>query len=148
MQILCKLLITGIVVAFLIVPAVMFIHWTWRSEIDPRQTAARVFSGLFNRKSDLIATRDPLKIYQGGIEVGNVTIHVDVSPDEPFMFFPEVCDTGKLDKDKPFEYRNLKLMIVHIEEELVISGSPLKRDVKKGMSCQVLTNAGSHLSNN
>ena len=92
MQILCKLLITGIVVVFLIVPAAMFIHWTWKSEIDPRQTAARIFNGLFNRKSDLIVTRDPLKIYQGGVEVGNVTADVDITTDDPLIFFHEVCD--------------------------------------------------------
>lgn len=137
MQVLCKLLITGIVIAFLILPAIMFIRWTWKSEIDPRQTAARVFSFLFDRKSDLVATRDPSKIYQGGIEVGNVTVDVDVSGDEPFVFFPEVCDTGKLDKDKPFEYRNYKLTIISIQKEFVISGSPLKKDVKRGMRCQL-----------
>jgi hypothetical protein len=137
MQVLCKLLITGIVVTFLIAPGIMFIRWTWRSEIDPRQTAARIFGLLFDRKSDLIATRDAFKIYQGGIEVGNVTVDVDVSGDELFLIFPEVCDTGRLDKDKPFEYRNYKLTIVDIEEEFAITGSPLKKDVKRGMRCQL-----------
>ncbi len=137
MQILCKVLVTGIVIVFVLLPGFMFIRWTWKSEIDPRQTVSKVFSFLFNRKSDLIATRDPSKIYQGGSEVGNVTVDVN-NVDGPFIVFPEVCDTGKLDKDKPFEYRNYKLRIIHIEQEFVISGSPLKKDVKRGMSCQVL----------
>jgi len=124
------------VVAFIVLPALMFLRWTWTSNIDPKQTSSRIFNYLFKHKSDLIVTRDPKKIYQDGIEVGNIAGPVTIS--DTFIVFGEVCDTGNLDKQKPLDYQSYRLKIISSEKELDICGSPLKRDVKRGMRCQIL----------
>ena len=137
MQVFYKILITIVVFVFVLLPALMFLRWTWTSDIDPKQTTSRIFNFMFKHKSDLIATRDHKKIYQNGIEVGNISGGVTIS--DVYILFDELCDTGKLDKQDPFVYRNYTLKIIDIGKELDISGSPLKRDVKRGMSCEILT---------
>ena len=133
MQFFYKILITILVSVFFLFPALMFIRWTWTSDVDPKQTTTRISNFLFKHKSDLIATRDHKKIYQKGIEVGNITGGITIS--DSCIVFDEVCDTGNLDKEVPFEYRNYTLKIIDIGQEFDLCGSPLKRDVKRWMRC-------------
>ena len=83
----------------------MFLRWTWTSNIDPKQTTPRIFNFLFKHKSESITTRDHKKIYQNGIEVGNITASVTISCG--YIVFDEVFEKGKLDKQKLFEYHEL-----------------------------------------
>ena len=136
MQVFYKILITIVVFVFVLLPALMFLEWTWTSDIDHKQTTSRIFNFLFKHKSELIATRDHKKIYQNGLEVGNITGSVTIS--DGYIVFDEVCETGKLDKQNPFEYRNYRLKIIDIGQELDLCGSPLKRDVKRSMRCEIL----------
>jgi len=111
MEIPLKLLITLVVcvVALAIVMSSVagLIH-LWRSQLDPWQTMKSFFTGWL-RQTDNIATRDPNLIYQDGQPVGR--IEGDVVIGDGTVEFALLADTGALDRNKPFQYQRLTVLI-------------------------------------
>lgn len=115
MQLFYKLVITIIilVVIFLVVvrPLILFLHHVWTSQIDPRETIRRVLNRLFPKpQAEIIATRDPNKIYQNGKEVGNVTGQVEIKND--LVIFHMLSETADLEEDHPLEYKKESFQII------------------------------------
>jgi len=136
MQVFYKGIIILVVLIFWFYPGYLFLKMIWKSQIDPKATCSRIVTFLAPL-SEMIATRNPKKIYQDGKEVGNITGKVVSANDR--IIFEEVCDTGELNIGEPFEYERYKLKVTHIDEVIGIKmGMPTKKDVKRGMKCMVL----------
>lgn len=84
---------------------------------------------------DAIVTRNPDSIYQNRQVVG--TVSGAVSEQERQVVFSEICDTGKLTKDQPFDYKRLTLRIRSVEESIGIwsDGTTSKQAVLRGVIC-------------
>lgn len=107
MEILFKIAITAVLLCFMYYQLV-FLRGVWRSQIDPGATVGRILETL-KPKTDVIATRDQNKIYQGGKPVGDVS--GDVAEDAATVKFTRLLNTSALSADQPFEYRRLRLKI-------------------------------------
>ena len=68
MENILKVIVTAFVVCLVYYQAV-FVLTLWKSHIDPAATFEKLL-GKFKPKSDIIATREPNKIYQRGQAVG------------------------------------------------------------------------------
>lgn len=116
-ELLLKIGIT-IVVAIIMYFQIVFLKWTWSNQIDPKQTLNR----LLRRASpsvEVIATRDPDKIYQDGQIVANVSGEVEESDDR--VIFRELSNTKQLRRDRALEYKRRKLKIASIGVESALS---------------------------
>jgi len=132
-QIVFKIAVTII----LIIIPLYLILWLWGQQVDLKQTFWNIFKSISPVKKEIIATRDPNKIYQDGKEVGNVT--GNVSRTNEYILFEEVCDTGELNIRNPFEYGKYTLKVTHIDEIVGIKmGTHIKKEVKSGMKCMIL----------
>jgi len=132
MQLLVKVLVTIVFILY-VTPAVLILYRVWTRPINLQQMLCNWFAS----KSQVIPTRDPKKIYQNGKEAGNIT--GDVSKTDDFIVFAEVCDTGNLDIENPFEYKDYTLKVTHIDKVTGLKfGDPVKRDVKTVMKCKIL----------
>ena len=137
MQFFVRLLITIIVVIVIlvvVVPLIRFVWQTWNNPIDLKETVRR----WFKSQSEIIAVRDPKKIYQNGKEVGSVTGRVEERNDDSIIFY-ELCETSELRRDHPFEYQNKTLKITKIGSEIRLKiGTPVKKNVLKDVVCKKL----------
>lgn len=111
MENLFKLVITAFF-AWLIWWEVKFVIEVWRSQIDPRATASRLVD-LLKPDQEVIATRDPTKIYQGGKPVGDVVGDVVTQPDSKVLF-KMLGGTADLDQQQPFDYKRSRLRILNV----------------------------------
>ncbi len=114
METLLKIGIT-LVICVLIYYQVTFLKWTWSTQIDPKATFAR-FLKKAKPEVDVIAIRDPNKIYQNGNVVGEVTGSVENT--EGFIIFKQLCETTNLDRNAPFEHKRDKYQIVKITRSI------------------------------
>jgi len=139
MQIFIKIIITICVIIAILVFAcslISFLYRTWHSEIDVKETVRR----WFTRKpsgADIIATRDPKKIYQDGKEVGDVTGQVNTIDNS--VTFQQVSNTTELNRNLPFEYKEKTLKIVKVGSEIKIKmGSPMRMNVLEDVVCEMV----------
>jgi hypothetical protein len=134
MEILTKILIS----VFVILVGAKVLHWTWTSHIDPIATIHK-FLKQEPKIADVVVTRDPNKIYQGGAEVADVTGDVKTGNGE--IILEQISNTSRLDRSKPIEYRRYKLKILHIGRIIgmksVISdkGSSVLQNVMEDVRC-------------
>lgn len=112
MEILLKVAVTAVVVC-LIYYQVVFLRTLWRSQLDPGATFSRVL-GKLKLQSDIIAIREPNKIYQNGQVVGEVLGHVETK--ENRVKFQQLVNTTGLRADRPVEYQRLRLRIVAVRK--------------------------------
>ncbi len=110
LEILFKVGVT-IVVAIIIYWQVAFLRWLWPSHIDVRATFSKFIRETAPKK-DVIATRDPGKIYQNGLPVGNVIGSVRKVDDT--TVFEMISETSDLKRDAPFEFRRERLQIIRV----------------------------------
>jgi len=114
MQLFIKLVITAILVIFfmvLLIWGVGILSFVWSSQIDTKETFWRMLRSIISppKVAEVIATRDPNKIYQNGKEVGNVIGPVDIKND--VAIFHKLSGTSKLDESRLFEYKEDHLKI-------------------------------------
>ncbi len=120
---------------------VMFLRGVWRSQIDPKETIARLLRKL-SPSSEMIAERLPNMIYQEGSEVGEVTGQIEETDD--LIIFHQLCETSPLNRELPFEYRRQTVKIVTIGSMIgqtsVVSGtkSQVRSAVLENVVCKKL----------
>ena len=138
MEILVKIIITALVL-LLIYYQVIFVRGVWRSQIDPAATIGRIWDSL-KPTTDVIATRDSMKIYQNGQVVGDVSGRVTESETE--IRFERLMNTGDLQRDLEFEYRRLRLKIVSVESisGMYMDGEITGTNVLGNVLCDKLAN--------
>jgi len=130
-----KIIVTIVAVAILF----FFLRWMWKSQIDLKATSYRIIK-KFIPWTETIATREPNKIYQNGKAVGIVTGKIETQND--IVIFEELCETGELNQDIPFEYQRQKLQIISVKTttgmKIVTSqkGSQIKKSVLSNVACK------------
>jgi hypothetical protein len=131
----------SLVVIVLIYYQLCILKWTWSNQIDPKATLSKLLKKAKPDTEELIAVRDPDKIYQDGAAVGDVTGDVVVRGDT--TIFKELCNTRGLKIDMQFEYRRDKYRIESIGSTSVLgliarSGGQgeRKEHVKKEVVCR------------
>lgn len=137
MEFFIKIIITICVIIAILVfvgSLISFLYWTWHSEIDVKETVRR----WFTRKpssADVIATRDPKKIYQDGKEVGDVTGQVTTNDNS--VTFQQISNTTELNRNLPFKYKRKTLKIMDSKPETRIKlGSPVRMNVLEDVVCE------------
>lgn len=119
----------------------VFVRSVWRSQIDPQATFSRLLAKL-RPDSDVIATRDPGKIYQNGNPVGDVT--AAVAQENSKWVFKQISNTTGLRTDQPFEYQRVTLRIVSIASRTGVlvnmtdQGTTQARDVLGDVVCELV----------
>ena len=101
-----------ITVGVLIYWQLAFLKWVWPTQIDVKATLCK-FIDKAAHKTDVIATRDPNKIYQEGKSVGNVIGKVEVK--DNIVSFTRIGETSNLSRGDPFEYGRDKYKIMRVE---------------------------------
>jgi hypothetical protein len=121
LEILFKIGVT-LVIGILIYWQVAFLRWLWPSHIDVRATFSKFIREAAPKK-DVIATRDPDKIYQDGLPVGNVI--GSVKEVDGAIVFEKVSETSALKKDAPFEFKRDRLQIIRVGQTSAVDISDL-----------------------
>jgi len=133
-----KVVVTVIVLVVVYYQAI-FLGWMWRSQVDPKETVARVLKTA-SPDSAIIATRDSKALYQNGKVVAKVTGDVDVTDNA--AVFSQLSDTCGLDRNLPFEYKRDKFKIVKVRTVVGLSisasqsGTENLRDVLEHVECK------------
>ena len=110
MEIITKLVISA-VVALAIYYEAIFLIAVWRSQIDARATISRMVNKL-KPTTDLIATRDPDKLYSDGKAVA--TVSGKVIDEQEKVTFELLLDARDLILGQEIEFRRLKLKIIDL----------------------------------
>lgn len=134
--------------AFRIVLTVFFtatwliaLNWVWTKQLDPRATVSRIL-GKAVAPPEWVATREPNRIYQGGVVVGEVTGSVEELGSQ--IRFSQLANTIGFDATRPFEYRRLTLRIVRVatkagmKVEMTESGSRTLTGVFEDVLCDIV----------
>lgn len=137
-----KIVITVVATGMLLLAGLGYfrtLRWTWRSQIDPRETVKQ----LFSKEPDLVQkviARDDSKIYQDGKSVGN--IYGDVVEENNRVIFVQLTDTSDFQRDQVFEYKRYKLKVLSIARSIGMkviassSGSSVKNAVLEEVVCE------------
>lgn len=134
MQFIYKGIIILLVLTFWFYPGYLFLKMILKSQIDPKATCSRIVTFL-SPPSEIIATRDPMKIYQNGKEVGNITGEVETKGG--VIIFRQICNTSELNQKLPFEYKKETIKIIRCDASFDIKGgSPVKTNVLEGVVCE------------
>ncbi len=140
MEILLKVAVTAVVIC-LIYYQVVFLRTLWRSQLDPGTTFSRVL-GKFKPQSDIIAIREPNKIYQNGQVVGEVLGRVEAEGNR--VKFQQLVNTTGLRADQPVEYQRTRLRIVSVKQRTGVlqnmtdEGTFVYRDVLGEVECELV----------
>jgi len=110
MEILIKIGVT-LVIFGLIFGEVKFVKWIWGSQIDPKATFSRIVARL-SPETDLVATRDPTKIYVEGEIAG--TVSGEIIEDNGQVKFATIEGATSVGIGSQFEYKRDKFKIVNI----------------------------------
>lgn len=140
MEIVLKVAVTAVVVCLVYYQAV-FVWTLWTSQIDPTATFARLL-GKLKPQSDIIATREPNKIYQRGQAVGEILGPVETKGNR--VKFAQLVNTTGLQADQPIEYQRLRLRMVPVKQRtgmftaMTDQGTLVYRDVLGEVECEIL----------
>jgi len=127
---------TTVVIIVAIFWQLLFVKWLWVNQVDLKATFSR-FIKLTALKSDIIATRDPNKIYQQGKPVGIVAGQITEKGDT--VIFKKLIETTNLNRKEPFEYKRDKCKIVSIGSLSVLdisNSSGVRMGVLRNIVCQ------------
>jgi hypothetical protein len=125
---------------FRIFPTVIYLLRNRGKQIDWKNTFKNLWERIF--VADIakdIVVRDPNSIYQSGQMVGN--IYGNVNKDNKKIVFEGIENTGKLNRDLPFQYGNITCKIINFKEKVILSLNPrrpLKCDVLNGVICEMV----------
>lgn len=133
-EFLFKLFLTILVLFF----AIGSLRWIWKTQIDTKETMKRLVTEAPSKSMDWVATRDPNKLYQDGQIVANVFGEVEES--EAKIIFHELCDTEKLQRNQPIQYKrwNLKIVSIGVISGMKITMSSNKANSKKAVLKDVI----------
>ena len=133
-EFLFKLFLTILVLFF----AIGSLRWIWKTQIDPKETVKRLVTEAPSKSMDWVATRDPHRLYQDGQIVANVSGEVEES--EAKIIFHELCDTEKLRRHQPIQYKrwNLKIVSIGVISGMKITVSSNKTNSKKAVLKDVI----------
>ena len=129
MQVLFKIIVT-ILVGF-------FLYRLWCWDIDVKKTLQKPIKKVL--LTDVIVKRDPMKIYQDGKEVGDVTGEVKTIDNS--IIFVQISNTAGLKRDLPFEYQGQKLKITKVGPPTGLKfdiGRPTRMDVLPDVECEMV----------
>jgi len=110
MELVIKIVVSA-VVAILVFYECVFLFKVWRSQIDPVATSSRILETL-RVKTDLLATREPDKLYQAGKIVAAISGRV--IEEDSTITFERLLNTSDLKSDQPVEFRRMRLKIKSI----------------------------------
>ena len=135
MELFIRLLISLIVVFI----GAKALHWTWSSQIDPMAT----FQKYINKEpkiAEIVVTRDPKKLYQGGDVVADITGQVKSTDGR--LIFEQLANTTGLDTNKTIEYQRDAYRIIQIETMIGMksmvsnTGSSVLQNVMENVICE------------
>jgi hypothetical protein len=135
MELLAKIFITLLVV----LTAAKVMHWTWTSHIDPIASFYK-FVGKEPKIADVVVTRDPNKLYQGGIAVADITGTVKIN--NGTIILKQITNASALDRGKPIEYRRLRLKVIRVGNMIGMKtimsdkGSNVLQNVMEDVVCE------------
>lgn len=135
MELIIKLLIS----VFVIFICAKALHWTWSSHIDPKATLHK-YINKDPAVAEIVVTRDPNKLYQGGGAVADITGNVTTT--DTGLIFEQIANTTGLDTNNTIEYQRDAYRIVKIESMIgmksVVSntGSSILQNVMENVVCE------------
>ncbi len=138
----CKLNFSLQIVSTLVVLLVLLlaVNWIVHSQIDLRATVTSLFRPKQPKPISWVATRDPNKIYQDENPVGTVVGMVTEKGD--IVSFQYLCETGKLKRDLPFQYRRQTLQIIDLEssalQKFIEEVGSMRENTLTGVVCRKL----------
>lgn len=111
--------------------------WVWTHQVDPIATFKRVADRTVSGP-EWIATRDPNKIYQDRLPVGEIAGPVTIADNE--VTFTRLVNTTPLKVNEPLEYQRLRLQVVHIQASTGVMADPrgMLTAVLDGVRCKVI----------
>jgi len=115
--------------------------WVWKSQIDPQATIKKWVTKPFEPPG-WVATRDPKKVYQNGVAVGDVT--GDVNEGVSTVRFAQIANAGSLKRDAPVDWQRHRLRIVQIEAVIGMKsvvtdqGTQVLTNVMEGVACEII----------
>ena len=139
-EILFKIGLTIGVTTVLFIPYAFGVRWIWTHQLDPEETVSRIFQSAGER--DWIATRDPMKLYQGGQPVADIT--GAISDDGSRVVFKQLANAGALNTSEPVEWRRLRLRVVRVGSaggqsvSVGATGSRVLTNVRGDVECEVI----------
>ena len=116
------------------------LHWIWTHQIDPIASVAALLQGAV--EPGWVATRDPNKLYQGGVAVADVPGSVDRS--ETKVVFRQLANTENLKRDQEFEYQRMRLIVrgvgTVIGQDIGMgpSGPQVRKAVLEDVECEIV----------
>ncbi|MBI5007221.1 MAG: hypothetical protein HZB95_08830 [Nitrosomonadales bacterium] len=133
MELLFKLILSVVVVMVCFIG----LRWIWTHQLDLRDTIGKASDKVI-APPDWVATRDPMKIYQGGNVVGDVT--GPVNQQGTTYSFSQLINTSSFDTTKPFEYQRAKLSVTRINISIGMKsdGRQVLTGVLEGVECQTI----------
>ena len=140
METVFKVAATAIVIC-LIYYQVLFVRALWRSQVDPKATVARLLEKL-KPETQVIATRDPTRIYQNGTVIGEVRGEVTIEGNR--VLFRQLLNTTGVKLDQPIEYQRLRLRIADRGQrignmtDMTDTGTIVAKDVLENVVCEKL----------
>ena len=108
MELFIKLLISLIVVFV----GAKALHWTWSSQIDPVATFQKYIKKE-PKISEMVVTRDPNKLYQGGNAIADITGQVNSVGER--IVFEQIANTSGMNTNETFEYQRDTYRVIQIE---------------------------------
>jgi len=99
MELFIKLLISLIVVFI----GAKALHWTWSSQIDPVATFQKYIKKE-PKISEMVVTRDPNKLYQGGNAIADITGQVNSVGER--IVFEQLANTSGMNTNETVEYQS------------------------------------------
>lgn len=135
-----KLIVTAVGIVGILV-CIWLIHWAWSKQIDPKATLKKVATKPFEAPA-WVATRDPNKVYQNGVAVGDVS--GEVQREGTKVVFAQLANTAQLKTGAPVEYQRIRLRIVQVQSisgvKSVVTGegSSVTTNVMEGVECEVV----------
>ena len=113
------------------------VNWIVHSQIDLRATVTSLFRSKQPKPIYWVVTRDPNKIYQDENPVGTVVGTVTEKGDT--VSFQYLCETGKLQRDLPFQYRRQTLQIVNLKssalQKFIEEDGSMRENTLTGVVC-------------
>lgn len=136
-----ELLFRIVITVVLTIVWLIGLRWVWTNQLDPRATVSRLSEKTL-APPDWVATREPNRIYQGSVAVGEVIGPVKSENNQ--IRFAQLANTTGFDPNKPFYYQRLTLKVVRVgtmagmKVEMTESGSRTLIGVFEDVLCDVM----------
>ena len=121
----------------LVIPVTGAVRWIWTHQLDPGATLARIFQSA--TEPEWVATRDDLKLYQGGRPVAEIV--GAISEEGSHVIFSRLVNAAALNAGEPVEWKRLTLRVVRVRERIGIlydTDIGTLKDVLRGVECEII----------